>query len=321
MRLRDFRRLVKPLMAAAILVAVGWHFTRTLQRPEVWDELPHVHAGWLGFAGSLYLVSLSCPALYWWRLLREFGDRPGLLATVRAYYVGQLGRYVPGKVVGVAMRCRLLADQGCRSETAVVAIVYEALTTLATGALLASLFFVLRGTGQPQATRRALLMLGILGILVIPGFFNRFVRLGRYLFHRQAPDALPSLQYKTLLSGLCLAIVGWLLQGASLWSLLQGVLPQPQTPTADLLGHYTAFISIATLGGFVVVTVPGGLGVREVILQQFLSLHLNTCMGENEAAMISVAAVVILRLVWTATEVIVAGIFWSLPAASTMSPS
>src|SRR5437764_7793790 len=132
---------VKVVLVAAVVLAVGWQFVGILSKPALWEHPPRPHAGWLAVAALLYLVGLGFPALFWHRLLRVLGQRPRPLATLRAYYVGQLGRYVPGKVVGLAMRARLLTGPGVGFGVAVLTVVYESLTTIASGVLLGLLLF------------------------------------------------------------------------------------------------------------------------------------------------------------------------------------
>src|SRR5439155_22890842 len=121
------------------------------------------------------LLGLGCSAFFWHRLLRVLGQHPNGLGVLRAFFVGQLGRYVPGKVVGVVVRARLLSGPGVRQGVAVLTIIYEALTTLTAGALLAAL--VLPFAADAGGMRwQALGFLAVVGVLLIPAVFNRIVR-------------------------------------------------------------------------------------------------------------------------------------------------
>jgi hypothetical protein len=116
---------VKVLLAGAVAAAVGWEFARTLRSPELRARPWRLRPQWLAAAPALYLSGLGCSALFWYTLPRVLGQRPHLLPTLRAYSVGQLGRYVPGKVVGLWIRARLLAGPGVRLGAAVLTVVYE----------------------------------------------------------------------------------------------------------------------------------------------------------------------------------------------------
>ena len=74
-----------------------------------------------------------------------------------------------------------------------------------------------------------------------------------------------------------------------------------------------AFVARAVVLGFLVVIVPGGLGPREWLLQQPLTGELAGTLGTTEAAAVAVGLVLVLRLVWTVAEVMVALVWYLLP--------
>src|SRR5258707_1302400 len=91
--LRKAWPLLKAVLAVAILVAIGRQFVRDLSRPELWQR--SLHPGWLVLSAAFYLLGLGFSALYWYRLLAALGQRPSLLRTLRAHYIGQMGKYLP----------------------------------------------------------------------------------------------------------------------------------------------------------------------------------------------------------------------------------
>jgi len=156
-------------------------------------------------------------------LLRALGQRPHPLATLRAYYVGQLGRYVPGKVVGLGMRARLLAGPGVRLGVAVLTVVYESLTTIASGVLVALLVFAFRAPGDQAAGRRAWPLLGVVVVLLLPGVFNWLVQRAARPFRAADAPALPRVRGTALggraaAHGLRLAGAGRGAVGAGGWA-------------------------------------------------------------------------------------------------------
>src|SRR5262245_29285147 len=94
-RLKPWWPLFKAAFTLAIVLAIGRPFAHDLNDPALWQR--PLDPGWLVAAGVLYLMGLGCSALYWHRLLREMGQRPNVLAVVRGYYIGHLGKYLPGK--------------------------------------------------------------------------------------------------------------------------------------------------------------------------------------------------------------------------------
>jgi uncharacterized membrane protein YbhN (UPF0104 family) len=122
---------------------------------------------------------------------------------------------------------------------------------------------------------------------------------------RFAPDAEPlgRLGTPTLLSGLALTACGWVLLGASLASVVAAIRPQP--PDGALWLRCVACVAVSWVAGFVAST-PGGLGVRELLVQQIL---------EPELHAQAVIAAILLRLLWTAAELAAAAVLYWAPAA------
>jgi uncharacterized membrane protein YbhN (UPF0104 family) len=220
-------RVGKVLLTLAILASVGWQFGRILLDDDLWRSGIRVRPGWALAAALLYLLGLGCSALFWDRLLRVLGQRPSLLGVLRAFYVGQLARYVPGKVVGIVVRARLLSGAGVSNGMAVLTIIYEALTTLTAAALLAAVLLPLRGTDFAGMRWQSLGLLVLISLVLLPAVFNRVVRRVAPPLPEEGP-APRQVRSSTLALGLAMTVCGWGLQGASLWAMLQAILPEPQ---------------------------------------------------------------------------------------------
>ncbi|HYH64231.1 MAG TPA: hypothetical protein VD866_05990, partial [Urbifossiella sp.] len=131
--------VVKTLLAAAIVVAVGLQFARILGQPALNPYPFDLRVGYLIPAGVLYLLAHCCWGSFWVRLLRSQGVNVSLVHGLRAYFVSQYGKYVPGKAWVVFIRVAMLRGVGGGKSLAVgVTAVYETLTSVAAGALLAA---------------------------------------------------------------------------------------------------------------------------------------------------------------------------------------
>jgi uncharacterized membrane protein YbhN (UPF0104 family) len=319
-RLRQWWPVCKVVLALVILAAVGWHFARILQDPRVqeldpehrpaWqifqETLRHARPEWLIASALLYLGGLSFFLTFWLLLLRALGQPPRLLPAVRAYFLSHLGKYVPGKAWALLLRATLSPAAGVPVSVGAVSAVYETLTTMAAGALVAAvlLSWQFATAGQHQVWL-ALGLLAVAGVPILPGIFNPLVR--RLAAPFLKGGALPRLGHRTLLEGLLIGMAGWSLLGLSLWALLQAVLPEPTPLTVDAWARWTALTALAYVAGFLLLLVPGGLGVREAVLQ--LSLQREAGVGE----LLSLVVALLLRLVWTVAELLVAAILWRLP--------
>src|SRR5437764_2487180 len=252
------------LLVGVVVVAVGWQFFSILRKPDLWARPVRLPPGALAVAAALYAAGLGFSALFWYLLLRLLGQQPSGRATLRAYFVGQLGRYIPGKLVGLGMRARLLTGPGVRLGVAVLTVVYESLTTIASGVLLALLLFALGAPGHAALGWRALALLALVGVLLLPGVFNRLVDRTARPFRAADAPPLPRVQGGTLVAGLALTACGWLVQGGSLWVLVEGLEPGAWASPAEGWGRCAAYVALASAAGFLVLAAPGGPGVADL---------------------------------------------------------
>jgi hypothetical protein len=214
---------------------------------------------------------------------------------------------------------------------------YEVLTTMAAGVLLAAILFALLApdTGttldwntlvslarleppavgaidRKTAVLLSLLLLGPIGLAILPPLFNRLVHRLSLPFRGKDTPA-PRIHFAWLAEGLVLTTFGWLLLGVSMEAAFHGILGAGLPWTGVDRGRLAAIMGVAYVAGFVILIAPSGLGVREFFLTLFLTPELVGFqdMNEAEARGIVVLAVLILRLVWTVAELLLAApLYW-----------
>lgn len=309
-------RIVKIMLAMLIVGGVGWHFAKILRRPELWQQPLRLDPFWLAITGLLYAAGFCCWGGYWLRLLHGMGERLTLPLAARAYFVSQLGKYVPGKAVAVLMRVGYARAAGVRTSVAAITATYETLTTIAAGAVVAAVLFPMLETERSAMGWKALGLLAIAGIPILPGVFNWVAaKLAKPFLPAGATD-LPRLKMSSLLGGLLQSGVGWIFLGTSLLTLLYGVRRDGEDPVRLPWLVCAAYVSLSYVAGFLTLPAPGGLGVREAIMQQLLADRLGPQMGDEAAATYAVVVVLLLRLVWTVSELSMAGLSSLLPVLS-----
>jgi uncharacterized membrane protein YbhN (UPF0104 family) len=130
---------------------------------------------------------------------------------------------------------------------------------------------------------------------------------------------LPRVGFGSFRVGLLLTGVGWLGLGLSCWCVIQAMAPGDLDFDLALWGRCTAYVGLAYVAGFLAVVTPGGLGVRELLLQPAIAQELAATAGA-EAAPLAVVIVLVLRLLWTVMEVMMAAAVYWLPAARVAAP-
>ncbi len=307
---------VKLALAAAIL----WWVKGTLV--DGWRELTqrdeghwHWQPGWLVAAGLIYLAGLLPFALFWFRVLRVLGQRPTLRETLRAYYIGHLGKYVPGKAMVVVMRTALIRSDRVATGMAAVSVFVETLTMMAVGAFAAAVYLLLFFRQEMMWSVAAALLMVVSVTPTIPPVFRRLARFARV--GRANPETLArldSLGFRTLAVGWAMALLGWILLGLSYWATLRAM----GLDGLDPLGHlprYVAGVALAVVAGFLLLILPGGVGVREAFLARLMVPYLQD-LGQPGAAATAWASAFLLRLVWTVSELLISGILYVLKPRS-----
>jgi glycosyltransferase 2 family protein len=300
------RRRSWPIVAIKLLIValVVWFIRRTIV--DAWRDLEghplHIDFWWLAVAGGLYLLgSLFC-GIYWHRILRAMRQEVGFWKALRAFYVGHLGKYVPGKAMVVILRAGMIRGPGVDAPLAVVSIFLETLTMMAVGALLAAGIVAVWFRGQPLLFWASLGMMAVAGLPTLPLVFRpivRIVNLGK-LSPAQL-ERLDSLGYGTVILGWLLNVIGWAILGLSYWAVLRALGVDDPNPL-DRLHLYTAAVSLATVVGFISM-VPSGAVVREAALTQVTKLML-----PNVGDSVALVAAVLLRLVWLLAELAILGV-------------
>ncbi len=303
----------KWLLALAILIGVGRQFYLNLSQLDLTTLT--LRPEWVAVSAGLYLLALGGSAWFWRHLLRSFGQRPTLTATLRAYYIGHLGKYVPGKAWALLLRGNLVRGEGVRLGVAIITAFYEVLTTMASGALLAAVLFALQA---PDASGLALhpvlvgvLLLALVGVPLLPAVFNRLVARLAARFQTVESFRLPQLRGTTLAVGLAVTGCGWLLMGVSLWAMVQAVAPADHGLTPERWAGYTAMVGLSYVAGFLAFMMPSGVGVREGVLDVFLGPQLAESVPQGQG--LATVVVLVLRLAWTAAELAMAAVVYWLP--------
>ena len=284
----------------------AWKDLQELQSSENrWIQWGAVDFTWLSLAGVLYLIGQLPCGFFWHRVLIAMGQRPRLVETMRAYFIGHLGKYVPGKAMVVVMRAGLIHSDRVDPTIAAVSVFVETLTQMAAGAAVAAAILVFQFRDQTGLLIASLSLFLFAGIPTLPPIARWLVRLVKVTKAKpEAEESLRGLSFRVLLAGWCGIAVGWIVLGLSLWAVLRG-LPLEAARTAELSNWplWTVAVALAIILGFVSL-IPGGLGVRELVLIPLLAKVAGL------GTFVALISAVVLRLVWLLAELILSGLLY-----------
>ncbi|MGI8718546.1 MAG: lysylphosphatidylglycerol synthase domain-containing protein [Lapillicoccus sp.] len=306
------RVLVVLLVVAVVVWGVAGNWAAISADLRRADLLSLAGAGGLAAAGT-WLTMLG-----WRVLLADLGSPLHLAPAGGVFFVGQLGKYLPGSVWTVVAQADMAVRlQVPRRRTTVVGLLAIGLSVL-TGVLvgLPAVPFLLR-TGDSGGRAWVLLAVPVLVLLCWPALLNRVVSLGLHLLRRDPLEHTVSA--RAVLQTVALFVSAWVLFGAHVLVLAHAVADPAQTgpglTTAALSGY-----ALAASLGMLTVILPAGLGAREGVLTLVLAAAIPASAGT--------AVALLSRFLITVVDVVAALAGWAyarshhlVPAAADTTPA
>ncbi|HEV3340386.1 MAG TPA: lysylphosphatidylglycerol synthase domain-containing protein [Pirellulales bacterium] len=301
------RRWAIRLFKIALLALVAWGIHSTLSNG--WRQLQNEHwnlsqlrPAWMVNAAVLYLLGQLGPGWFWWKTLGWLGQPARLPETLRAYYIGHIGKYAPGKALVIVIRAGLLRSGGTTATAATVAVFFETLTTMGVGAAMAVVILAARFTEHRGLIGAAALLWLVVSGPTLPAIFRRLVRFtGAGKLDPAMADRLTHLRYGSLVWSWLPIGAAWVLMGLSLSATARAAGFHSSLTLIDEIAFCTAAVAMAVVGGFLSF-VPGGLGVREAVLLELLTV----CYGADGALIVSIVS----RLAWIVAELVISGLLY-----------
>lgn len=295
---------IKFAVRTLILALVAWGVWRTCISAKgefakggiEWNEL---RFQWLAVAMLFYLVGMFPSCIFWWQTLHAMGQRPTFGETFRAFYIGHLGKYVPGKALVVVIRTGLIRSDRVDTTVAAASVFVETLTLMAVGAVIAAGILGALLPAETKFIALALFLAICAGLPTYPPLFRKALRFLQV--HRANPDidqAIDGLDARLMGLGWLLISIGWLFFGLSLWATTQAIPGIATIPDLSDLPLLTATVALAMVAGFLSL-LPGGVGVRELIVIPLLK--------PNFGLVVAIVSAVLLRVTWMTAELLVAG--------------
>ena len=285
---------IKTVIALLVLWGVG----RTLRGglSELQQSQLELHEGWLVASGVIYILSMVPAGLFWRRVMIAMGEQPPVWLSLRAYCIGHLGKYVPGKALVIVLRAGLLRSVQVNTAVAAISVFFETLTMMAVGACIGAIVLAMWRPEEPLHVLGAAVFVVLASLPILPPVLKRLLKwtaVGKR--YPKTSAKISQVGYSTLAAGWGGMAIAWLLQGLSLWATLRAIgVEEPLTISSASL--YTGCVALAVVAGFASF-IPGGLVVRDLVLTAVLAPQL----GEGSEAK-AIAASLLLRLVWLVAE-------------------
>jgi len=267
---------IKLLIFLVVCGVVGWELFKA------WDKIKEVQ--WtpnyplLVLAGFCYAVAFAPAAVFWRYAMQSLGQKPGVYEAFRAYYIGHLGKYVPGKAMVLIIRTGLLNHERTKITAAGASVFVETMTMMAVGGFVAAAVLAIWFRHHEHVVANGawltFITLGFLCFTVLPILPPVFHFAAGKL--KKFKIELEGLSFKTLAVGWVLNVPVWIMLGVSLWLTKIGLgFGMNNESIVTELSFCVLAISGSIVVGFASM-LPGGFGSRELALMYLLNLFFTT---------------------------------------------
>lgn len=226
---------------------------------RVSDAVTGAEPGWLGAGLMLAGAAMASIAWCWGDALAVLGARRPRRTVVAWYFLGELGKYLPGGVWPVLGRGELARRGGVNRATAYGSVILS-LLALYLGALLVAAVLVPVDLARDDGPRAAFALLVLLPIglaLLHHRVLDGLLGWVRRRTGRAVELVVP--RWRTTIGLIVRYVPAWLLIGGATWCVARAL-----TPDAPVARIALAAV-LSWIAGFVAVPVPAGAGVREAV--------------------------------------------------------
>ncbi len=262
------------------------------ERAAVADAWARLDAPSVALALVLSVANVALAGASWRAVLADLGSPLARRDAARVFFVGQLGRYVPGSVLQFVAQAELAHDLGVPRRRAGSALVVALLVSTTTAGLLVTgvLPVALRGADLPGAAWAGPVrwLAPLLLVLLVPAVLNRL--LGVLLRAARREPLEHPVTARGLLASAAWALASWAAVGLQVFVLATAL--GAGEPAGRLLALAVGGYALAWAVGFLVVLAPAGAGAREVVLAAVLA----PVVGAGGAAVVVLGSRVLLTL-------------------------
>ncbi|MDN5765304.1 MAG: flippase-like domain-containing protein [Humibacillus sp.] len=288
-------------IAAIVLAAVVYAIVKNWADVSVY--LGQISKGTFALSTLAAAVGTVLTMLGWRVLLADLGSDLHVAPASGVYFVGQLGKYLPGSVWSVLVQADMARGLGVpRRRTAVTGFLAIGFALLAGGLIgLPAASLLLRGGsgGSGHFDWWVLFAVPIIAVLCVPRLLNAIIAAGLRLLRR--PPLEHELSAGAVVRTVVVMVLAWVAFGVHILLLARAVSSDgqlhPDLTVASMSG-YALSVSL----GMLTVVLPAGLGAREGLL----TLVLATALPTSAAAAVAITS----RFIVTIVDVVAALAGW-----------
>ena len=263
-------RWLSVVLGAVFALAGAWFVAERIAAG--WSDYGKVviNARWAWSLGglALALIGMTSMGMVWRLVIRALGWRAERRQVFVWYQLGNLGKYLPGGIWPLVGRAELAVRDGVPRSVAYNSVAVSIAATYLCGALVSAVLLPFALTAQAALSAPlwvfAVIPLGL--VMFHPAVLAHAFRLSESVLGKGAQIVVPT--WRTSAALVIRHAPPWIANGLATW-----LVALTFAPDAPLLPLVLAGI-LSWVVGFLVVFVPGGIGVREAVLTAVASVAL-----------------------------------------------
>jgi glycosyltransferase 2 family protein len=287
----DWVRLA--FLAAVVLFGVIFVARRWGELADVLGQMNWALVALSVVAGAL---GMSVSMLGWRETLADLGAKLPVRAAGRVFFVGQLGKYLPGSVWSFLAQAQLAKEHHVSRKATLTGSILGAAFSVATGLVTA---IVLLPFGSQETLNRYWWVCLVLPLFVLglhPRFAGWAIDRALRLARRQPLEEKPG--YLGILRAAGWYGLSWVVMGLHAWLLVIALGGAAASALPITVGGF----ALAFCLGIIFIPAPAGAGIRDVAL----TVALSPVLGPNEA----LAVALVSRVMLAVLDFVMAGAAW-----------
>jgi uncharacterized membrane protein YbhN (UPF0104 family) len=277
--------LIGVAIGVAGIAFVVWRVVRDWS--EITDALASANLAWLVVGGVGGLAAMALIGVNWLLILRHADAAAPWRHGMAWFFVGQLGKYVPGGIWPVVGQAELARRGGTTRAIAYSSTAMSMVATFLGAATVASVTGLIAPTdGRLLPAALALSLLLGIACLTVPALRSTIDRLAHRVTRREL--RLPETRWFLLLVARHLPV--WVLfAGMNIFAVVALDVDVDTTLVVELIFA----TCISWMAGFVIIGVPGGIGVREAIFIAMTTAALGAGVAVSAAVLSRVVSIAV----------------------------
>jgi len=288
-------RLVNLVGIVIGVAGIAFVTTRIVRdRDAIADAMSSAEVGWLVVGGAAGTIAMALIGLNWLWILRQKGAAAPWRRGMAWFFVGQLGKYVPGGIWPIVGQAELAHRDATPRGAAYSSTAMSMVATFLGAASVAAITGLVTPTDHRLVSAALVVLLALLlAAIAVPAVGRAIDHFTRRFTTREL--RLPEPRWFALLVARHLP-VWFAFAGMNVFAVVALGVDVDGPLVVELI-----FVTcVSWMAGFVVVGVPGGIGVRETI---FISMTTATL-----GAGVAVSAAVLSRVVSIAVDLLGAAV-------------